>query len=178
MLGDGSLVQLAQIVVVGMISIGCVRYTVNHAKARVELGKKRVELLRDRRNDFSKIARTKAKESLGIRRQAIYDIQALDGIEREIRRIHDKLSDRVVKDDRVIVVDERKREKDRAWHVVMKREGVVPENEPTNVTAAWQQGRIFMAWGADEDSARTKVVQKFPAHQGYECVAVRPGTIF
>lgn len=167
-----TLLDVTEFAVGLLIVIGAVKPTFNKAVVAVHQARSNIQDVLRRKHSISQQIRTLAKESLHQRVSILHDAHGTDSLHDVIGGLTRKVEQLEWVDRRVLVLDERRGQREVGWILRIARHGPGPALEPPRVTESWQHGRYVFFWAQDEKSARQRAGVRFPELLGYRIVEV------
>lgn len=168
------LLDVTEFAVGGLIVIAAVKPTFNKALVAIHQARETVQDVLRRKHSLSQQVRTLARESLHQRLTSVRDAGGAEGLNDVIAGLERRIEELEEVDRRVLVLDERRGQREVGWILRIVRQGPAPFAEPPRVTESWQAGRYLFYWAQDEKGARQRVTLRFPESAGFRIVeAVR-----
>lgn len=167
-----TLFDLTEFAVGALIVIAAVKPTFNKAVVAVHQARETVQDVLRRKHSLSQQVRTLAKESLHQRLSSVHDADGAESLHDVIASLTRKVDELELVDRRVLVVDERRGQREVGWILRIARQEPGAYTEAPRVTESWQFGRYLFFWAQDEKGARQRAAFRFPESQGYRIVEV------
>lgn len=171
-----TLFDYAELAVGVLIVIAAVKPMVTKARVGVFQARQGVQEVLRRKHALSQQIRALARESLhhGLARK--HDGDDSEGLHEVIEGLTRRVGDLEAVDRRVLVLDERRGQRETGWIVHLCRDEDAPPMEPERVTETWRDGRYVFFWAPDERGARQRAGIRFPEAQGFRILDVAPHT--
>ena len=167
-----TLFDLTEIAVGGLIVIAAVKPTFNKAIVAIHQARETVQDVLRRKHSLSQQVRTLAKESLHQRISRAHDSDGAENLHEVIANLERRVEELETVDRRVVVLDERRGQREVGWILRIVRQEPGPYTEAPRVTENWQLGRYLFFWAQDEKGARQRAAIRFPESMGYRVAEV------
>lgn len=167
-----TLFDLTEFAVGALIVVAAVKPTFNKALVAVHQSRETIQDVLRRKHSLSQQVRTLAKESLHQRISSVHDSDGAESLNDVIDGLNRKVEELEAIDRRVLVLDERRGQREVGWILRIARQEPGPYTEPPRVTESWQVGRYLFFWAQDEKAARQRAAVRFPESLGYRIVEV------
>jgi hypothetical protein len=155
-----------------LIVIGAVRPTFNKLLVALHKAREGVRDVLRRKHSLSQQIRALAKESLHQRINSVHDAVGAEDLHDVIAALTRNVEALEAVDRRVVVLDERRGQREVGWILLLARDPPGPQSEPPRITELWQQGRYLFFWAQDEQGARHRAGLRFPERQGFRILQV------
>lgn len=157
-----------------LMVIAAVKPMVTKARMAVFQARQGVSEVLRRKHALSQQIRALARESLHQGMARRHDGTDSEGLHETIEGLTRRAEELEAVDRRVLVLDERRGQRETGWivHLIRPEEGL--PTEPPRVAETWRDGRYLFFWAPDERGARQRAAIRFPEHHGFRILDVTP----
>ena len=157
-----------------LIVIAAVKPMVMKARLSVYQARQGVQEVLRRKHALSQQIRALARESLHLGNASRHDGDDSADLHGAIDGLVRLTADLEAVDRRVLVLDERRGQRETGWivHIARQKEGAA--TEPPRVAETWRDGRYVFFWAPDERGARQRASIRFPEAHGFRILDVAP----
>ena len=167
-----TLFEYSELAVGILIVVAAVKPMVTKARLSVFQARQGVQEVLRRKHALSQQIRALARESLHLGNASKHDGDDSVGLHGVIDGLTRRAGDLEAVDRRVLVLDERRGQRETGWivHIVRLEDGAA--TEPPRVAENWRDGRYVFFWAPDERGARQRASIRLPEDHGFRILDV------